>query len=440
MRTSAALPVGILLSLLLLLGCGDSERGPTARVVTDSSSTPTTYTNAYGLPGDSLLAFRGRVRYGETLSDLLRSRGVSPQTVADLRSAAGETFDVDQLRTGDTYRFYESVDSPGEPRYLVYEPDPTSYVVFDLMTPVDVTVGRHPVRTAQRAVAGIVERSLYESLQETDAPIAVALELSEVFAWQVDFYRIRESDRYKVIYEQQRVQGQPVGVGRILGAYFEHADTSFYAVYFDQGNGGDYFDGQGRSLRKQFLKAPLQFQRISSRYSRSRYHPVANEYRAHLGTDYAAAPGTPVRAVGDGTVVLAGYDRANGRWVKIRHNGTYSTGYLHLSGIADGVREGVDVQQGEVIGYVGSTGLATGPHLHYHFWKNGTAVDPTTVELPPSEPIDDEYRPAYERRRADVIETLEQISYPQNRELTGPLALASSPASNESDPGVAPAR
>lgn len=437
MRTSAALPVGILLSLLLL-GCGASEPGPTARVVTDSTSTSSTYTNAYGLPGDSLLAFRGRVRYGETLSDLLRSRGISPRTVADFRSAAGETFDVDQLRAGDAYRFYESVDAPGELRYLVYEPDPTTYVVFDLTAPIDVIVGRHPVRTAQRAVAGVVERSLYESLQETDAPIAVALELSEVFAWQVDFYRIQPGDRYKVIYEQRRVQGQPVGVGRILGAYFEHADTSFYAVYFDQGNGGDYFDGQGRSLRKQFLKAPLQFQRISSRYSRSRYHPVANEYRAHLGTDYAAAPGTPVRSVGDGTVAVAGYDRANGRWVKIRHNGTYSTGYLHLSGIADGIREGVEVRQGEVIGYVGSTGLATGPHLHYHFWKNGRAVDPTTVELPPSEPIDEEYRPAYERRRADVVETLEQISYPQNRELTGPLALALSPASTAPDP--APAR
>ena len=427
-RRTPLLFAGALL-VFLVSGCGSSGSETPVRVVTDTESAADPV-NAYELPADSLLAFEGRIRYGETLSDLLRARGVSARTVAALRDAADGTFDIHRLRAGDTYRIYESLEAPATPRYMVYEPSPTRYVVFDLRSPVDVEIRERAVHTVQRAASGIVERSLYESFQETDVSIRVALELSEVFAWQVDFYRIQEGDRYKVIYEERRVDGEAIGVGRVLGAYFQHADTSFYAVYFNQGNGGDYFDRTGHSLRKQFLKAPLKFSRISSHYSRRRYHPVANEYRAHLGTDYAAPPGTPVRAVGDGTVAVAGYERANGRWVKIRHNGTYATGYLHLSGIADGIRAGTTVQQGQVIGYVGSTGLATGPHLHYHFWKNGSAVDPTDVELPPSEPVEEAHRPDFAERSAEVLQTLSRISYPENRELSGSLALALDPAAS----------
>ncbi len=231
--------------------------------------------------------------------------------------------------------------------------------------------------------------------------------LVDIFAWQVDFFRIQKGDLFKVILEEQVIDGEMVGIQRVVAAYFEHYDVPYYAIHFDQEGENEYFDENGSSLRKAFLKAPLNYYRIRSRFSLKRFHPVLKRYKAHLGTDYVADTGTPIRTVGDGVITEATYKRNNGNYVKIRHNSTYSTQYLHMSKIASGIRPGVKVTQGQTIGYVGSTGLATGPHLCFRFWQNGRQVNPMSVELPPSRPIKENYQLAFFHLRDEMVSRLD---------------------------------
>ena len=408
----------LLLAASLVFGCQNSSEIAHISATTEAAlQNQSSYYNDYGIPTDSVWAYAGEISYGETLADILYEFEVSSQKIAALRNASEDVFDVRRLRAGHSYRVYREPGADQQVRYFVYEPNATSYVVFDLTAPVSVSVGQRKIETVERAVAGIITRSLYETLEDAGAPTALALEMSDVYAWQIDFYGIQRGDRYKVIYEQRLVDNEPVGTGNILGAYFEHRGEDFYAIRFQQGADFDYFDTDGRSLRKAFLKAPLEYSRISSGFSRRRFHPVQKRYKPHLGTDYAAPRGTPIRTTGDGTVIAASYSSGNGRYVKVRHNSTYTTGYLHMSDIADGIHPGERVNQGEVIGYVGATGLATGPHLHYSFWKNDQAIDPMEVEMPPSEPVKERYRGHFDRKKAAVVDALEQISYPENRRL-----------------------
>jgi murein DD-endopeptidase MepM/ murein hydrolase activator NlpD len=257
--------------------------------------------------------------------------------------------------------------------------------------------------------SAVIDHSLYVSLMESEAPPELAIKLSQIFAWQIDFYHLQSGDNFKVIYEELLVDSTFYGIGKIKGAYFSQNGKDYYAIPFVQDSVYQYFDEEGNSLRKAFLKAPLEFGRISSRYSRSRLHPVLKVRRPHLGVDYAAPVGTPVRTTGDGIVVDAGYSKGNGRYLKIRHNSVYSTMYLHLSRFAKGVKKGASVMQGEVIGYVGSTGLSTGPHLDYRFYVNGKPVDPLKVEVPPSHPVKEELRFEFDIQKNIVIEQLNKI-------------------------------
>jgi murein DD-endopeptidase MepM/ murein hydrolase activator NlpD len=234
----------------------------------------------------------------------------------------------------------------------------------------------------------------------------------DIFGWQVDFQRLQKGDKFKLIYEEKQVDGKYVGVNKINAIYFEHFNHAYYAIPFDQGEGISFFNADGKSLRKALLRYPIEFTRISSRYTQSRFHPVTKVWKAHLGTDFAAPTGTPIRAVGDGTVEEAQYKSNNGNYVKIRHNSTYTTQYLHMSRIAPGVRAGTRVTQGQTIGYVGSTGLATGPHLCYRFWKNGVQVDALAVDLPPSEPIKKENLEAFELTKREIMDKLDAIQFP----------------------------
>jgi Membrane proteins related to metalloendopeptidases len=246
-----------------------------------------------------------------------------------------------------------------------------------------------------------------------DISVDLTNKFVDIFAWQVDFQRLQKGDQFKLIYEENLVEDKPIGIGKILGIYFEHSGNGFYAFPFDQGDGLDYFDDEGNSLRKALLKYPIEFTRISSRYSMNRFHPVVKVFRPHLGTDFAASTGTPIRSVGDGIIEEAQYKSNNGNYVKVRHNGTYTTGYLHMSKIAAGITPGTKVRQGQTIGYVGSTGLATGPHLCYRFWKNGVQVDALKVELPPSMPVKKEYWPEFEKQKQNLMTRLSLILFPK---------------------------
>ena len=366
-------------------------------VVVESTPLPLPPADAYGLPMSGYVLREGVVKTGATFGDLLAEQGVPMTVVTALVERSHGLFDVRKLRAGYPYAFIFPEDGT-TPTHFVYEPDPVEYVVFNLRADsLAITFGQRPVSTTEHGISCTVTGALYNDLASAGADPALAVLLSEVFAWTVDFYRIQKGDLFSVVYSERTVEGERVGMPQILAARYVSAGRVLEAFGFAQGTQAQYFDAEGNSLRKAFLKAPLKFSRVSSGFSHRRLHPVQKVFKAHLGTDYAAAYGTPILAVGDGVVEQAGRTGGNGNFVKIRHNGTYSTQYLHMRKIL--VRNGQRVQQGDVIGEVGSTGLATGPHVCFRFWKNGVQVDPRREVFPSAEPVPAEQRTVFNARR-----------------------------------------
>ncbi len=371
----------------------------------------------FGLPVDSYHLKEGEVQRNDYLSDILRQFGVPYQKIDELVKASKGVFDVTDIRTGHFYCAFNSrdtADSLNQCKYLVYEIDPVNYVVFQFKDTLAVYKEKKDVNIKQRKTTGIINRSFWHTLQDQNASPVLAVRLSEIFAWSVDFYRIEKGDRFKVIYEQKYIDDENVGVGAIKAAYFKHRGEAHYAFPFKQDGEREFYDPEGNSLRKELLQAPLKFSRVTSGYTKKRYHPVLKEYRAHLGTDYAASRGTPIRSVGDGTVIAAGYGKYNGRFVKIKHNSVYTTQYLHMSNIAGGIRRGAEVDQGQIIGRVGATGLATGPHLCYRFWKNGKQVDPYRQDIPSAEPIKEKHMEAFKKTYKPLKKTLDSMAFNGN--------------------------
>jgi len=286
---------------------------------------------------------------------------------------------------------------------MVYERDVRSFVVFDLGAEPSVRLEEKDVTVKVRDIEGTITESLYMSLLDQDINPVVANKMAQVYAWQIDFSRLQKGDSFRVTFEEQWVGDEFWDVGEVLAARFEHMGDDFYAFHYSNGEIDEYYDEQGKSLRKAFLIAPVEYKRISSGFSRSRFHPVQKRYKAHLGTDYAADPGTPIFATGDGVVTEARYGQFNGNYVKIRHNGTYTTQYLHMSKIKSGIRPGVRVKQGQEIGYVGSTGLASGPHVCYRFWVDGEQQDHRRLKLPSVGPIPAQYLADFNVQRDEYL-------------------------------------
>lgn len=393
MKSLPAILLPVILGVACIaVACQTGATAPTSEDRVTAERTAVT-TDRFGMREGMYTIKEGRVDQAETFSDLLDEHGADYQTILALADAAKPAFEVEDLRAGRPYRVYVNPWLQ-QARYLVYQADALEYVVFDLRHPERTYMGRRSVERNWATVGGTVDGSLYESLVGNGGHPLLALRLSEVFAWQIDFFRLRSGDRFRMVYEERSMDGEQVQPGDIVAAYVEHRGEDYYAFRFEGGNAeAEYYNRQGQSLRRQLLKAPLQYSRISSGYTNRRYHPVLKEYRPHRGVDYAAPRGTPVRSVGDGVVQRAGYKGPNGNYVKIRHNGTYTSGYLHLSRMA--VTPGESVQQGETIGYVGSTGRSTGPHLDYRLWKHGTPVNPYSVELPPSQPVPMQHQEAF---------------------------------------------
>jgi murein DD-endopeptidase MepM/ murein hydrolase activator NlpD len=316
------------------------------------------------------------------------------------------------------------MDSLKSAKAIIYEASPINYYVFHLKDTLIVESCEKEVTIAEKTVAGQIKTSLYETIDELGISPELTNKFVDVFGWQVDFQRLQKGDKFKLIYQEKQVEGKAYAIGNILGIYFEHFGSPYYAIPFDQGDGIDYFDEEGKSLRKALLKYPIEFTRISSRYNLNRFHPVAKVFRAHLGTDFAAPTGTPIRSVGDGIVLEAQYKGGNGNYVKVRHNATYTTAYLHMSRIATGMTPGVRVRQGETIGYVGSTGLASGPHVCYRFWRNGVQVDALRVELPPSMPVDPNKIELFSKVKVELIKRLNSIQFEEQRPIVAERARA----------------
>ena len=375
----------------------------------------------YGMLVNGLELKEGIVKRDQLFSDLLAGNFVSPSVLQQLHSLSKKSFDFRKIAASKKYALISQPDSLKTAVAFVYEPNPVEYVVIHLKDSLHVETHEREITSEERTVTGTIASSLYETIDALNISHELTNKFVDVFGWQVDFQHLQKGDRFKLIYEETSVEGQPFGIGKILGIYFEHFDNGYYAFPFDQGEGIDYFDEDGNSLRKALLKYPIEFTRISSRYSLSRFHPVVKVFRAHLGTDFAAAAGTPIRTVGDGIVVEAQYTANNGNYVKIRHNGTYTTAYLHMSKIASGMVPGVRVKQGQTIGFVGSTGLATGPHLCYRFWRDGVQVDALRVELPPSKPVDKKYWTEFESVKKELTLRLQLIPF---NETTGSAVAA----------------
>jgi murein DD-endopeptidase MepM/ murein hydrolase activator NlpD len=367
----------------------------------------------YGMQVNDFHVVEDVVKRNQHFSDLFKGYFVPESVQKQLSLVSKKTFDFRKITANKKYTLIADDDSLKTVRTLVYEPNPIDYYVFHMKDSMRVEAFHREVITTEKEVAGVIGSSLSETIEALGISHELTNRFVDIFAWQIDFSHLQKGDRFKLFYEEQQVEGMPIGVGKILGVYFEHFNHPYYAVPFDQGDGLNYFDDNGKSLKKALLKYPLEFTRISSRYSLARFHPATKAYRPHLGTDFAAPTGTPIRSVGDGIVLEAQYKGANGNYVKIRHNSVYSTQYLHMSKIAPGMKPGARVRQGETIGYVGSTGLSTGPHLHYCFWRNGVQVDALKVELPPSEPIRKEFNAQFEEAKTRVKNRLDLIQLPE---------------------------
>ena len=336
-----------------------------------------------------------KIRPGEAFTSLMVRLGMEAEDAMSLATACDTTFDVRKMRAGNTVSAYYSIDTNSMDstsivalKYVVYKRDKTHGTVFKTSDSIAVWNFSRPVETFRRYSDVTITSSLWNDMTAAGAPTSLIVALSEIYAWSVDFFALQEGDRFKILYDESDCDGEIVSVDPIYYAEFIRGDHVVPAILFDQGDGGGrYWNSDGSSLRKAFLKAPLKFTRISSGFSYHRKHPVSGKVRAHTAVDYAAPTGTPVMSIGDGTVLSAGWTNGGGNTVKIRHNATYTTSYMHLSRYAKGIKAGTHVSQGDVIGYVGATGVATGPHLDFRVWKNGTPVNPLTLESPSGEPI-----------------------------------------------------
>jgi len=391
MRTRLLFILSALMFLpLAFYSCGKHPSGytPAPPAITGTSAAKAdTGLYLYGIPVDSFDLIPGQFRRNSFLSEVLLDHGVSMNEIDQVIKNSTGVFDVRKIRSGNNYTLFCTRDSAPRAKYLVYEHDPVTLYVFSFNDSLNITMFSKEITTAIRFSKGTIETSLWDAMVSNDLPPTLSNQLSEIYAWTIDFFGLQKGDSFKVIYEELFIDGKSLGPGRIFGARFTWSGATIDAIPFTQDSTESYYDTSGNSLRKAFLKAPLQFSRISSRYSGSRLHPILRIRRAHLGVDYAAPAGTPVRAVGDGRVTSAGYSGQSGNMVKIVHNSIYSTAYLHLSRFGPGIRAGASVKQGQLIGYVGSTGLASGPHLDFRFYKNGSPVDPLKVEAPPVEPV-----------------------------------------------------
>lgn len=381
-------------------------------------------------PASRCEKIRGVVRRRETVSDILLRHGFSHELVHAANRCAKPVFDLRRIRAGQGYCLAKVGTTFC---HFTYEIDPERYLLIASRgRELHSEIREYPFTVRVDSLMGTIASSLFQSVLELGEGPDLALGLSEIFAWDVDFFLdIRKGDRFKFFFEKKCLEDSVVCYGRILAAEFVVQGAPHRAIYFcDETGYDDYYDPEGESLRKALLKAPLRYTRISSGFSHRRFHPIRRRYAPHLGLDYAAPTGTPVRATGDGSVVFSARSGASGKMIEIRHNETYTTYYLHLSQFAKGIKKGKSVKQGDVIGYVGSTGLSTGPHLDYRIKKHGKFIDPRKVDLPSAEPVAEAYRAIFESLRDGWMARLEQLGSGGEDELVlGEPVGSGSPAS-----------
>ncbi len=404
-----------LLLLCLFSACTFFEQKPpliseTVTIDNFSEIEPLPGLDSYGYVEEGAIRKERRVKRNESLYLILRSLDVAPEDIYQIEKNSKGKFNTRRIQQNQKYYTYHDAES-GTPLRMIFHSTATDYVIFDFENNLSVSTGAKEIRKELTTATGTIESSLYETLVDQGNNILLANSLSEIFGWEVDFFRLYKGDKFKVIYEKRFVDDKPYGIGQVLAAEFEHRGEVYRAFFYENEESFGYYDEVGNSLQKALLKAPFRFsQRISSNFSYNRFHPVLKRRMPHYGVDYAAPKGTPVISVGDGEVLESRYKGAAGNMVKIRHNSTYETAYLHLNGFASGIKRGAKVKQGQVIGYVGKTGRVTGVHLHYNVYKNGKPVNPVKLVLPPSKGISNEELEDYKNFIEDLNKQLDELN------------------------------
>ncbi len=395
-------------ALLLVAAAGCGNRAERAENETPEEEP---HNILYGINADDYRTETGEVGSGETMGGILGSFGVSAAQVDRLDRTSKEIFPLRNIRAGHKYTAFIHEDSLNTPHldHLVYESSVTEYVVFSFCDDtVAVRRDTKPYTLRRTKRSAVINSSLWGAIMEQDLPYALAAELEDIYQWTVDFFGIQKGDSFTVIYDERFIDDTvSVGIGRVWGAHFRQSGRDYYAIPYRQNGKIQYWEADGASLRKQMLKAPLKYSRISSKFTYARKHPIYKVYRPHTGVDYAAPKGTPVHAVADGVVIFKGWGGGGGNTLKIKHAGNMQTGYLHLNRYAKGIAKGSRVVQGQLIGYVGSTGASTGPHLDYRVWKNGKPIDPLKIPQEPAEPIAEANRREFEFVRDRIMAELD---------------------------------
>ena len=384
------------ISLMFAVSCKQDSQ-PVADTQEETSFFVPEPVYRWGICIDSLDVVDGTIGRNELLSTILYRYNVSSQTIYHVEKASEKTWSVRKMQSGKPYHIIRDSDSVATARFFVYDINKTDYAVYSLSDSIYSYIGSIDVDTVLNYISGSIETSLWNAMIDQGAAPELAGMLADIYSWTIDFFGIQKRDSFSVYYQEMFADSVRVATGNIIAANFITSGTDHYAFRYTYHNeSGEYFDEKGTSLRRAFLKAPLSYTRISSKSSNARLHPIKKIVRAHHGVDYAAPSGTPVYSVGDGVVTAKAWDnKGGGNYIKIKHNSTYTTEYMHLRGFAKGISVGTHVSQGQLIGYVGMTGTATGPHLDYRVFKNGTAIDPLRMDLPAVDPIKEEDMPQY---------------------------------------------
>ncbi len=371
--------------LFSLISCNKSEE-----ILEKEIIKPAVKKIEFGFKYSDFNVVQDTIKKGDTFGTLLEGQNIGEREIYDIIAKVKDTFDVRTIRINKPFTMLRSKNKKNDLQVFIYQPDALSYYVVDLRDTAVVAYKKtKPITIKRRTIGGVLKESLSETLGNAKIEGALASKISKIYAYSIDFMKLKKGDRFAITFTERFINDTVYdGVEELEASFFEYKGKIIYAFPFAQNPNSDkieYYDEDGKTLKNFFLKSPIKFSRISSRFSTSRFHPVQHRWKAHKGTDYAAPRGTPITATAGGVVEQSGFTAGNGNFVKVKHNGTYATQYLHMSKIL--VRRGQRVSQGQVIGLVGSTGLATGPHVCYRFWKNGVQVDALRLKLPTGEPM-----------------------------------------------------
>ena len=406
--------------LLCAISCKKEKEAIRTPVTEKKVSKKVPKKRLYGFLEENFKIIKDTVKSGDSFGAIMDTHGIGTAKVYEITTAIKDSFNVARITTGKPYTILASKDSLAQAQVFIYHNNPIDYTVIDIRDSITIQKKKKPVKIVEKSASGIINSSLLQTFDDENLSFAVAYKLSDIYAWTIDFTRLQAGDRFKVIYTEKFIEDTiAAGIDEIKASYFEHKEKPIYAFKFEDdtlNHSFNYYDQEAKNLRKAFLKSPVKFSRISSRYNlKRRIKYYGNKIRPHRGTDFAAPRGTPILATADGTVTRSERRGGNGKYVKIRHNNTYETQYLHMSRQA--VKKGDYVRQGDVIGYIGMTGNTSGPHVCYRFWKNGKEVDPFKQELPSSKALPEYLEPQFNAHINPLVKQLDSITYSTHQEI-----------------------